>query len=127
MIEQTKTGIASRDGVRVADVELTGSIAPQVARVDMPGTQRVGCKDLSRRGPTTIRPLNPDPGLRAELEQLLAMGRDPDVARAHRTWRRPSMSIEVDGQRFDDCSLEQPFNPYGAVEQSEFVVHHKNL
>jgi hypothetical protein len=92
----------------------------RAVEVPIPG-QAPGLKDVSRRGPTTLQIEEADPGLREELEQLLEIASDIELARQRRGWAPEPVTIEVEGERYK-ARIDRPINPYGAVESVEFQL-----
>lgn len=128
MDEHPQAGELYRDGVAVAErIVLTRRFEPRLAPVAMAGRSTTGYKDLSTQGPTTIRVEYPEPGLREELERLKAGATDVEIGRRDRRWRPRPVSIEVDGEVFEDCAIDRPLNGFGPLEETEFTVHNERL
>jgi hypothetical protein len=128
MQEQSQEGAVTRDGVPLAErIVITRRFEPKMVPVPMAGQASTRYKDLSTEGPTTIRVEGPEPGFREELERLKAAATDVEVGRRDRGWRPQPVSIEIDGESFEDCGLDRPLNGYGALEAVEFTLYHERL
>lgn len=128
MDKYPQVGELFRDGAAIAErIVLTRRFEPRYAPVAMAGQVSTGFKDLTTQGPTTIRVERPEPSLRQELERLQAGATDIEIGRRDRQWRPRPVSVELDGEVFNDCAIDRPLNGYGPLEEVEFTVHHERL
>jgi hypothetical protein len=121
-------GSAWRDGASVdPEIVIVRRSRIERIRVPIPGSMTDDYKENLIKGETTIKFLKPSPELRAELEKVLELARDPDLKRKHRGWVPALIDLKIGEEFFKGCRIDRPLNPYGSVLDSEFDLAHGDL
>jgi hypothetical protein len=126
--EFIERGRALREGEVVdAEIAVTRRGEIQAIPVARPGSMSTGHKPVPVRGETTIRFDDPSPALRAELDRIVELAKDPDLQRKNRGWAPASITIEIESGVYTDCAISRPLNPYGPTLDLDYGLTHEDL